>query len=314
MRPRMRAGTLAIHAAALCCLVAASSCSMMGGDITAPRYALVYGVSAYPFAPDQLSYPSIDAADMKAVLAGSGYQVLSRMDLDASSTNIVADIQSLSGVPSNATVLVYFSGHGTLDSNGTTYFIPADGIDSSGAFVRSAWMDPARLSKALAVLPIKNIIVILDTCYSGGFVQAGSSSDSAPQNYGPNDGGVTPDVFSAAMGKFGVLLAANAGETGKAAPIVISAAGSRELSYETASLANGVFTHYLLESARNGDDNGDGYVTTTEAYAYSSKAIQSKWNAIYSDYYTSGSLNEPIFMDFLPHISGGVRDLVLFKR
>ncbi|MFZ3109585.1 MAG: hypothetical protein WA234_02690, partial [Rectinemataceae bacterium] len=138
--------------------------------------------------------------------------------------------------------------------------------------------------------------------YSGGFVSSRESSDVIPQSYIPYGTNLSVSAL-AALGQFGDLLAANAAEKGSLAPIVISAAGNSELSYETSALGNGVFTYYLLEAATGGDTNHDGFVTCTEAYTYAAKAIDANWNRI------SSSSDA-----FYPHISGGLRDLVLFTK
>jgi helicase len=155
-----------------------------------------------------------------------------------------------------------------------------------------------QLAEMLSILPTKNIIVILDSCYSGGFVPSGSSIDGSPASYYSM---ASYSALGTAIGNFGSLLVANASASGGKTPIVLSAAGSAELSYETAELSHGVFTYYLLEAATKGDKDGDGIVTTTEAYSYASEAIKSKFDSVYG-------------ASFLPHISGDTRDLALFTN
>jgi len=198
-------------------------------------------------------------------------------------------------------VLIYFSGHGTVDGT-TQYFIPYNGINpSTGELVLGNCVSPDWLSTALAALPTKNVIVILDTCYSGGFVDSGSAIDTAPQDYSSLSGATETSTVISALSNFGELLSANADEKNATPPIVISAAGSEESSIETSKYGHGVFTYFLLASASSGDSDGDGYVTATEAYAYAKEKVASAWNASYP-----GS-------DFMSHISGGARDLVLFS-
>ena len=114
-------------------------------------------------------------------------------------------------------------------------------------------------------------------------------------------------AFSTAISNFGSLLAANASASGQKSPIVLSAAGSEESSYDgTTAMQHGVFTYYLLQAATNA--GSDGVVTMTEVYVYTQKAIMT-WGASL----TSADYSSPIsYAPFLPHLSGGVRDLVLF--
>ena len=103
-----------------------------------------------------------------------------------------------------------------------------------------------------------------------------------------------------ALTRFAELLRRNAAASGKPEPIILSAAGSAELSWESGIYGHGIFTYYLLESAESGDKDMDGNVTVSEAYAYAESAIQSEWN--------------PRHTAFLPHLSAGSRDIVLFRK
>jgi uncharacterized caspase-like protein len=304
------------------------------GTISAPRHALVYGVSTYVSSLAEgepvtiggqaytanLSYSDDDAASLADVLVSQGWTSVTRRIKGSagstaqlpSRTQIAADIAALSTIAANATVLVYFSGHGTTDSSGRSYIVPYGGIADS-SLVRpsvdyAGCISASDLGGMIAGLPTRNVIVVIDTCFSGGFVDPGSSIDTAPQDYSAANGTrLLP--LTEAITSFGSLLSANAAERGAASPIVLAAAGSQELSWEADSPpygGHGVFTHFLLESAANGDSNGDGFVSTSEAYSYSLSGIESAWN--------SEPYNQYSMQLFLPHISGGVRDLVLFGR
>ncbi|MGB4585441.1 MAG: caspase family protein [Rectinemataceae bacterium] len=273
-------------------------------EITTDRRALIIGISDYANTIDQdLTYPENDAIDMDKLLLAQGWTTSRMTDAQATLSNIESEMSSFfADMDKNSTALVYYSGHGTLSN---------DGYDGDPALVPNdfdftSWkplITAADLSKMITdYIPTKNVIVVADSCYSGGFVSSRESSDVIPQSYIPY--GTNSSVSAlAALGQFGDLLAANAAEKGSLAPIVISAAGNSELSYETSALGNGVFTYYLLEAATGGDANHDGFVTCTEAYTYAAKAIDANWNRI------SSSSDA-----FYPHISGGLRDLVLFTK
>ena len=218
----------------------------------------------------------------------------------------------MSSISSGSILLFYYSGHGTVVGN-SAVLIPYDGISAtnigqpneSATIVPSKLITPTDLFNLISTLPTKNVIVILDSCYSGGFVSSGSSIDASPPDYSLMPG---YSAFSTAMSNFGSLLATNASASGAKTPIVISAAGLAEFSWETNTLTippdtgHGVFTYYLLQSATNGDSDGDGFVTMTEAYAYTVSSMKSGWDS------------NPSNVAFLPHLSGGTRDLVLFTK
>ena len=79
--------------------------------------------------------------------------------------------------------------------------------------------------------------------------------------------------------------------------IVIAAAGEQEDTYETDTLGHGIFTYYLLNSPREADGNGDGFVTVGECVDYAATMIEAWWDS----------------PSFVPRISGGPVDFVLFE-
>ena len=276
----------------------------------------MYGVQNYPNA-SHLTYTLNDATAISQLLSGQNWTTKLALDSDATRADIVGDISNLAAsVESNSTVLFYFSGHGNPTNDGTSGIIaPYDtevekNSDNDPIYVNgivqtidTTVISATQLASMLSALPTKNIIVILDCCYSGNFVSPGSAIDASPQDYSSMP---SFSAFSTAVANFGSLLSANASASGQKSPIVISAAGSEEFSYDgTAAMQHGVFTYFLLQAATNGDSNGDGVVTTTEAFAYTQKAIMS-WGASLT------AADYALYAPFLPHISGGTRDLVLF--
>jgi len=300
----MAAGAIAIFVA-----VALSSCAQ-DVKITAPRYALVYGIATYLY--DPLQYTVNDARSMVSALQAGGMNptINERENAQVTKSQIQSDILSLANVSSDSTIVFYFSGHGVSNADiisfGLTptdpgpYIVPYDAVAEYSGITSTTvanLVTPAELESWLAQAGTKNVIVVLDCCYSGAFVPSGSAIDASPQSYSMQ----SFSAFSTAISNFGGLLSANASASGSKTPIVLSAAGSEELSYDgTAAMQHGVFTYYLLQAAVNA--GSDGVVTTTQAYAYTSAAIKSQWDAAYS------------YDSFLPHLSGGVRDLVLFAN
>jgi len=318
----------AAYAALPLFLLALASCELPAIDV--PRYALVYGISIYDDAAAEgssynLRYADDDARAIGSLLETEGWSIYALAARgrpnggaaedaerpDATKARIARDFADLAEtLPEGAMVFAYFSGHGFFDGE-TEYIVPfgeispiLDEDDYSGC------ISPADLRSWLAALPTDRIVVVIDTCYSGGFVSAGSAKDIAPQNYGEWDDGTTPDPLTTAISNFGELLAANARASGTPQPIVISAAGSRELSYDDRDKAQGAFSYYFLQAPEKADSDGNGLVTATEAYAFCADSLKANWN---EEYKHSIDWSTGIFQDFLPHISGGARDLVLFS-
>ena len=303
---------------ALAASLAIASCAQ-DVKITAPRYALLYGIATYKKNP--LTYTVADAQGMKTTLIGHGWNsntIQERENASVTKAQIKADILSLSGISSDSTVLVYYSGHGALvDSTwgppyypaySGPYIVPYDavGINGLDATTIAFLISPAELESWLAQTGTKNFIVIFDSCYSGGFIQPNGTIDASPPDYSSMP---SYSAFSTAMSNFGNLLVANASASGGKTPMVLSAAGSAESSYDgTSAMAHGVFTYFLLQAATNGDSDGDGFVTMTEAHAYTAKGVQAWGAALTQADYNAG------IHPFLPHLSGGTRDLVLFTK
>lgn len=292
------------------------SCSQSATAISSARYALVYGVKDYPGTGSDLTYTVDDAVGVKNLLVSEGVSsdnIIEREDSAVTKAQIKADILSLASVPSDSTVIFYYSGHGAnIDSSWGSYypqysgpyFCPYNSLNSTG-YVDSTsianLVSPTELQSWLAQMGTKNVIVLMDSCYSGGFASSESAVDASPSDYSRMQ---AYSAFSTAFSKFGSLLVANAKASGEKTPIVISACGSGEESYDgTTAMGHGVFTYYLLKAASSGDANGDGLLTTTEAYAYTSSSITAWIKA-------EGSREG--YPGFLPHLSGDTRDLVLF--
>jgi len=273
-----------------------ASCSLGTASITTTRKALLIGIKDYlGTANDNLKYTVADAESTQALLGAQGWDTEILTDSQATKIGIQTAIHDFLGnVPANGTALIYYSGHGTLsnlqaaiyqENHGT---LSAYGGDIGEAllvpydFDTKSWTGGISASDLStwfeADLLTKNVIVIADSCFSGGFVPTSDSVDTIGQEYAVDSGGSVYSSSLAALGSFGDLLAANAAAKGTLSPVVISAAGSRESSYDgTPSQGHGVFTYYLLESATKGDANGDGYVTCTEAYTYAAKAVNRAW-------------------------------------
>lgn len=281
-----------------CPLFTLLSCSF---EITATRYALVYGAADYPGTANDLGVTDDDARDVSTALAAAGWIIRETRQPTVDTAQIQADIAALVGVVDpDSSVLVYFSGHGDADVFGT-YIIPTDENQISASDLLS-WLDS---------LPCRNTILILDTCYSGGFVPDTGTLDTAPQNYGVYDDGTGGYALLAALGSYSELLASAFQSYDPRTPIVVTAAGSEELSYESGTYGNGVFTYFFLEAASKGDLDGNGFVTIQEAYRYARNKLDNYWNEyVWDDEFYFGVSG--IFADYLPRISGNARDVVIF--
>lgn len=281
------------------------------------KYALVVGINDYIKSSDgqikDLNYSVADAESMKEMLelelepAGWTVSLITAYLNESTYQNATKKKlqEAFQAVPGDAeTFLFYYSGHG-YQQDAEAYICPSD-FD----FSPNTWISSDELSGWLTQISARNKIVILDSCYSGGFVHADDSIDSVPGDYRKGNKSSSLSMFF----RFGELLTRNweartSGSKESSAPLVISAAGWKEYSYELQNKQHGLFTYYLLDAAASingkmkGDADGDNVLSCLEAYNYASQQIDapSNWNNGSSD-------------DFLPHISGGLRDFALIDK
>jgi hypothetical protein len=301
---------------------------------TNPPVALVYGVSRYLASyPDgyspNLVAPRDDANSLGTLLAGNGWQVLSRIDSQASAVTLQADVANLAATAAaGQRVLFYWSGHGLQTQNSATSTTAS--LALYGSLVPSpyypyytlqstALVTPESLAAIFKPLLDKGVclITVLDSCYSGGFVSTGSYGSDLPDNYdisgnwGETSTGST--AFAQSLTAYFDQAAAGSG-LGGAQSWVLSAAGANEESWETTTFGHGVFTYFFLEAGTAsasgllpGDANLDGHLTLQEAFRYSQAAIEANWNGIM----TSNDLRQYDYQ-YKPHLSGNPLDILLF--
>jgi uncharacterized caspase-like protein len=279
-RPRgRRAGICGILILAAACIFPAA-CAQ---EVNLPaQYALVYG-SDYQgsVVGPPLGFPDDDAGAIADILDRKGYNVQKRINAAATSAQLETDIGSLSGMAEKDSMfLFYFSGHGH-SLGGSEYIVFYDGV----------LVSDNELMRIISRVPSRQKVVIIDACYSGGFIGDSPGVDTE---------GSSP-VSSAAEAFSKYFANIRGGDIAYTEAIVLTAAGARELSWETGGYNHGVFTYFLLQTPRKADANNDGFVTASEAYYFAKNAVVSAWNS-----------QHPA-ESFYPHISGGAMDFVLFE-
>ena len=147
-------------------------------------------------------------------------------------------------VEKDASVFVYYSGHGAPDvKKGGAFLVPYDGDPQ---FINETGYSLKRLYAALDKLPAKEIIVALDSCFSG----AGGKSVIAK--------GARPLVMHL---EDDIRPSKNM--------TIISASSGDEISSTYDEKGHGLFTYYLLKGIKDeGDENKDGKIEIGELYAY----------------------------------------------
>lgn len=222
------------------------------------NYAVVIGITNYREKEiPAVKYATKDANSIAAYLENVARIPKNNIKLMIDSSATKSDLEAYiedwlqRRVNKNSTVYVFYAGHGTHDGQGKeAYIVPFEGHPD----FPSKLYPLKRMYDSLNKLPANNVIVMLDSCFSGA---EGKSVISA---------GARPLVISMenpvlTQGKI-ILLAASTGS---------------QISSDYDKVQHGLFTYYLLKSMRGeADMNGDGIVELGELFSYVNTNVSSK--------------------------------------
>ncbi|HKP96851.1 MAG TPA: caspase family protein [Fibrobacteria bacterium] len=210
------------------------------------RMAIVVGNNSGLANENPLSYAVHDAEKVYATLLqlggldqGKGYLLL---DPDVARVKdafreVRARSQSFRGQGRKVQILVYFSGHGSVDA------LHLNGAKLPMGDIRAFFQDVDADLKLL----------IADACYSGSLIQAKGAALAEPVQVGYRD--------DLKVNGSAILTSSSAGE----------------LSQESRELQGSVFTHYFLSALRGGADfDRDGKITLWEAYNFTRYSLRRK--------------------------------------
>jgi len=258
------------------------------GDNTA--YGLVVGVGSYQDEKiPRLRFTAADAESFYKQLVDpqrSGFErdhVRLLLNEQATRRSIEKAIGGwlFQNATSDSTVIVFFAGHGALESDRTgnerdglsKYLLPWD-TDSEDLF--SSALSNSRFQELLNTIKAQRLVVFLDACHAGGVSKAGARDVSIVE--GP-----------------GRKIAEGRGR------MVIASAHPNQRSWEDESFGHGIFTHHLLEAIDGkADADDDGCVSVMDIFRYLQDTVPATARRI------SNSIQEPeLFGDQIS------RDLVL---
>jgi len=251
-------------------------------------WAVIVGIEDYESMTD-LSYTIDDAEDMRNVLLSYGNWDNSNIqfltDVDASKSSIDTAIAYMaSESDADDVCLFFFSGHGSR--------IPDDDdeeVDSYDEVIcpydttYDTTEDLKKLEKETVISDDElgtwlfacsgNVIVILDTCMSGGFTKGIEETVKAVPN---------PQVPKDAIAKkhFGEGLVERlkqrpiSRDLNKTGYVVLMACEEDKSAYESRRLKNGVFTYYIVEGLWGpADTDSDNNVSAEEDFYYADPLV-----------------------------------------
>ena len=132
------------------------------------RVALLFGNDKYLAPIPKLETPVHDVQDIGKVLQDRlGYDT--RVVLNATKEQIVDELNRLvTEVDEDDSVFVYYAGHGyQAEKGGGGYWIPVDASNNEA----SSWLSNGAISKFLANMASRQVMLVSDSCFSGTLAQ-----------------------------------------------------------------------------------------------------------------------------------------------
>lgn len=156
----------------------------------------------------------------------------------------------------NATVIVYYSGHGWLDSNSDRYYLIPH--DANPADLALSALSSDSFNRALRQIEAKRLLVVLDCCHAAGMATAKMLPVAAPPSFRP-----------AALPK--ALIAELKQGAGRA---VFTSSLGEQRSWVRPDQTMSIFTYHFLEALQGaGNQPGDPYVRLSHVMSHLSKSV-----------------------------------------
>jgi hypothetical protein len=213
-------------------------------------HAVVIGLERYRDELPRASHAEQDARVVARYLSGTmGYDE-SNIALLVNDRATKSDMEKYfetwlpNRVESEDTVFVYFSGHGAPNAKtGEAYLVPYDG---DPVFLDNTGYPLSRLYQSLANLPAKEVVVVLDSCFSGAGRRSVIAKGMRP---------IITEMKSPLLGK---------GKT-----IVLAASSGQQVSSTYEQKAHGLMTYFFLKGLQGeADTNKDGKIDIAELFEY----------------------------------------------
>lgn len=219
-------------------------------------YAIVIGIENY-----RQKLPRADFATQDATLVADyltkvmGYpeeNVITLLNDHATNVDLVKYLEKWlpNNVEKGSTVFIYYSGHGAPDpKTGNAYLVPYDGDPS---FIDQTGYSLKRMYEALGKLPAKEVIVALDSCFSGAGGRSVLAEGARPLVMNQQKSVVLPNNMT-----------------------IMAAAAGDQISSTYKDKGHGLFTYFLLKGIKNEDVvRQDGSIKMDDLFGYIKPQIE----------------------------------------
>jgi hypothetical protein len=215
--------------------------------VTGRYRALLIGNSTYPADEHNLQTlkgPVKDIAALNRALIDPGSGLFADADVtllpEATSSRAIRALGRFFGTAARDDVLlVYFSGHGKLDHSGRLHLCMQD-TDSTDLL--STAVSSARINEFADASHARNVVIVLDCCHAGAF-RGGELGEAV-----------------AGPGRY----------------VLTSCRGTQLANDATVENGTSYFTQHLVDGLLDAaaDQDGDGYVTFSDLYAYVDRQLR----------------------------------------
>ena len=234
------------------------------------RHAVIVGINTYRHRNIRdLNFARHDAQAIYEILVDprlgqfSPSNVTLLVDERATRSNVISAIGTRlrKAAGQNDLVCIYYGGHGAVEPDAAfddglrKYLVPYDG-DPEDLYATAIPME--QIAELFKRLLARQVLVFLDTCYSGGASGRTFRTPVAAQAKSVN----LSRAFLDRLGR------------AKEGRFVISSCGPNELALEPEELGHGLFTHHLTAGLRGAADRDqDGLVSMNELFEYLSEHV-----------------------------------------
>jgi helicase len=189
---------------------------------------LFIGIDGYSAPVQRLSCARADAVALASLFEDSlSGEVVTLVDRAATLAAIRSALEDLAHGAADDFVVVTFSGHGTDDHRLVPVDVDVDALEASCLSLED-------LAVLLDIIPARQLLVVLDCCFAGGFGGARVFSQAQKRS----------------LGEDRTVLQRMIRGDGR---VVITASGAGEPALETRSIGHGLLTHHLLEGLQGPD-------------------------------------------------------------
>jgi|GEM_PF-498664 WD40 repeat protein len=249
-------------------------------------YLITIGVSEYKNPTFNLEYADKDAQDIDYLFSKGKNKVFDKihtvevLNKDATVENVLKLKKQLESTTVDDVVILFFAGHGVLDSE-LNYYLATTEVEMENIANTALRYD--YLEGLFDGIPARKKVIIIDACHSGEVDKEEEFTEVETEDDGMFV--VTRDVRSAAalesrskittQGSFELMKMMFADIRRGTGSTVISSAGGGEFAYETGEAKNGVFTYVMKNgiSMKKADLNKDGMIMISELRDYVSSTV-----------------------------------------